>query len=387
MVEPAVPTVAPVALSLTLALLSALLSLLLLRRYAHRHTPPSRGGPPPLLGTGCVARVQSRGGANGCLLVPFRLGAYESSFVLDTGYAGAPVLNARLLGASRTMDETALRALLAPPHDAAHTYRLLQAFVQAHRCASYTSGCVLRLMGIGTTAEQVSDLLLCPPLELAPAHGGGGFVQPRRAVGGAAQADVLITNGDMASLHTLTLDYLLQLAPCHLRPRAGELHLGLSALAFARARVGAVSASDTFAGGSYVSTVTVDGVALRCTVDTGASTTLCVDARRLPGGLANRGHIVQVGINSETVCSDVSLARIEFAGVAFEGVPVFANATGVEAIDGYVGLGLLRAFDLLMTPRELFATPNGDRPSGLAEYAAATHKGECSARRGGLGSG
>ena len=127
-------------------------------------------------------------------------------------------------------------------------------------------------------------------------------------------------------------------------------------------RVGAVRASDTFAGGSYVSTVTVDGVALRCTVDTGASTTLCVDARRLLGGLATRGHIVQVGINGETVCSDVSLARVEFAGVAFEGVPVFANATGVEATDGYVGPGLLRASDLLMTPRELFATPNGEWP-------------------------
>jgi len=102
------------ALALTLALLSALLLLLLLRRYAHSHTPPLRGRPPPLLGTACGARVVPRGGADGCLLVPFRLGAYESSFVLDTGYAGALVLNARLLGASGTTDEEALRTLLAP---------------------------------------------------------------------------------------------------------------------------------------------------------------------------------------------------------------------------------------------------------------------------------
>jgi len=56
---------------------------------------------------------------------------------------------------------------------------------------------------------------------------------------------------------------------------------------------------------------------------------------------------------------------------------VFANATGVGATDGYIGLGLLRAFDLLMTPRELFATPNGDKPSGLADYATAVRLGTC----------
>jgi len=294
----------PCLLAPALAVLTALLSALALRRFTQRHMPRGWAGV-SLMRAPCVARVVARGGANACLLVPFRLGAYKSSFVLDTGYAGAPVLNARLLGASGTTGEAELHALLAPPPDPSRTYQLLQDFVQAHRCVSYTSGYVLRLMGIGATAEHVSDLLMCPPLELQSAHGRGVYLQPRHAAGGAAQADVLVTNERMASLHILTLDYLLQLAPCHLWPRAGELHLGLSALAFARARLGAVRASDGFAGGSYVSVVLVNGVPLRCTVDTGANTTLCVDARRLrpaaAAAPAGGGHILQVGINGETV--------------------------------------------------------------------------------------
>ena len=183
------PSAAPsYMLALALAVLTALILALALRRFTQRHMPRGWAGA-LLMRAPCVARVVARGGANACLLVPFRLGAYESSFVLDTGYAGAPVLNARLLGASGTTGEAELHALLAPPPDPSRTYHLLQDFVQAQRCVSYTSGCVLRLMGIGPTAEHVSDLLMCPPLELQSAHDRGVYAQtssPAVALAGAA---------------------------------------------------------------------------------------------------------------------------------------------------------------------------------------------------------
>ena len=41
--------------------------------------------------------------------------------------------------------------------------RSLRGFLEACNCRSFTSGCTMRLMGIGTTTEARADMLLCPP--------------------------------------------------------------------------------------------------------------------------------------------------------------------------------------------------------------------------------
>jgi len=347
--------------------------------------------------------------ANPCLVAPFRIGSYESIFVIDTGYAGAPVLNARLLhaGATGGSAEEHARAVAAVECDSQCAHDGVRAFVEAQACTDYTSGCVLRLMGIGVTSEQASDMLLCPPVELralgaptgacaeaspgrngrgadAPGRGGGeaaggSYVDPKASLG-MPRADVLMTNREMTSPHILTLDYLLQFAPCLLRPSHGVMRLAMTPDQFLLQRAQSTAIAHELHGGAFVCDVRVNGKRLRCTVDTGASITLSVSRSKMIGlNLLATTHVRQQGIHAEVVCSDMTLARVEFAGRAFPEMPVFVNTTEVEGTDGYIGLGVLRAFDLLLTPRVLFAAYNGAAPSDAACYAGVLRGGACPA--------
>jgi hypothetical protein len=130
-----------------------------------------------------------------------------------TGYAGAPVLNARLLQlrGNRSVDH-ALRRIATAGTSQEESYRQLMRFAEENHCTDYTSGCLQRLMGIGASSESSSDMLLCPPIELV-SRAGGGYVCPKAATP-LPLADVLMTNHEMASPHLLTLDYLMHLSPC-----------------------------------------------------------------------------------------------------------------------------------------------------------------------------
>jgi hypothetical protein len=65
-------------------------------------------------------------------------------------------------------------------------------------------------------------------------------------------------------------------------------------------------------------------------------------------------------------------------GISPEGMAarVF-NSHDVEDTDGYLGLGLLCAFDLLVTPGELLARYNQAQPLGVAQYAGVLRAGGC----------
>lgn len=308
-------------------------------------------------------------GANPTLLLPFRIGTYESLFLLDTGYAGAPVLNTQMLppGGHCSQEEAYVRMVN---------------FSRRNRCIDYTSGCVLRLMGIGSSAESASDMLLCPPIEMR--HSQSGRYGTAKAEGTLPPADVLMTNSVMSSTHILTLDYLRHLAPCLIRPAKGVLRLRLPLVETAARLPRFRTLTQEMHGGAFVCEVRVDGTPFRCTVDTGAGTTICLSRTRAQEVLHTldrsmvAGNLRQVGINGEVVCSDLVVShRVELGGARFSEVPIFLNSLDVEDTDGYVGLGLLRAFDLLVAPNELFAKRNTLHPKKAGEYADLLRAGEC----------
>ena len=63
--------------------------------------------------------------------------------------------------------------------------------------------------------------------------------------------------------------------------------------------------------------------------------------------------------------------------MSFRDLPVFVNQQNVEETDGYVGLGFLKAFNLLVTPMSLFAQSNGASVASLESYSKVSRQGKC----------
>ena len=333
---------------------------------------------PPIIG-GHTIKIQISGNVNPSISIPFKIGKYESVFILDTGYAGAPVLNTKILDipfdGNIDMYLSKLSNVACSNEDA---NRKLDGFKTHNKCIDYTSGCVLRLMGIGETSEKASDMLLCSPI-LMKTENESSYVNVKQKLG-IAEADVLMTNHELNSPHILTLDYLMHLSPCMICPRQGKMHLGMGSLEFVSERAQCEHVSSETIGGAYVCTLNVDGVPVRCTVDTGASMTICIGKSvfdKMSRYKKTDEHIQQIGINSEVICSNIILSDISFCGKSFSEVPVFVNDQEVEETDGYVGLGLLKCFDLLVTPIALFAKYNGGVISSLESYTNVRHSGDC----------
>lgn len=348
-------------------------------RASGRSIRPLRLLPTP----GGAVRLQMKltSGHSPVLALPFRIHGYESVFILDTGYAGAPVLNARLLHlpGNQCVDE-ALRHISEVDTSRQASYRQLLRFAEKNHCIDYTSGCLQRLMGIGASSESSSDMLMCPGIELVRHGGGGGYTCPK-AVTPLPLADVVMTNHEMASPHILTLDYLMHLSPCLISMSREVLQVAMSAVEFGVHRARSTSMATQLSGGAFVCTVEVDGHPFRCTVDTGAGTTVCIGrsgSERLRARSQPNHHLQQVGIHSEQICSDVVRSgTVRVAGSQFRNLPVFLNSMETDVTDGYVGLGLLRAFDMLVTPTELFARRNGRDAYGMREYSAVLRPGPC----------
>lgn len=327
-----------------------------------------------------VIKIQISGKVNPSIAIPFRVGNYQSVFILDTGYAGAPVLNTKILDVKFDGDDidSYLERIshVTCSNEAAN--RKLDNFKTSNSCIDYTSGCVLRLMGIGETSEKASDMLLCPHIAMKSAS-SSEYLNVKKNVG-ITEADVLMTNHELNSPHILTLDYLRHLAPCvlHLRQNRMSLAMGNAEFVYERAQSHHIS-SETI-GGAYVCALEINGVTIRCTVDTGASTTVCIGSsvlRRIKNYNQTEEHIEQIGINSEVICSEIVLANVKFCTGSFLDVPVFVNQQEVEETDGYVGLGFLQAFDLLITPVSLFAKYNGAAIASLKSYEHVRRRGLC----------
>tara|TARA_B100001540_G_scaffold284882_1_gene277570 strand:- start:341 stop:1438 length:1098 start_codon:yes stop_codon:yes gene_type:complete len=296
-------------------------------------------------------------------------------FLVDTAYAGAPVVSLTFLALRETQRavldragrsdkawKAASRVLASTTASEAQQLAALDAFLAGDKCRTFTAGCAVTLMGIGATNLSRGEMLLCPGLRVAGRDCD-------------VDADVLVTHELNNNVSILTMDFLLHRQPVILRPRAQTLTL------FAQQPPHGdfeLFESD-LVGGAFRVPIAVNGVAMSVFVDTGASMGLCVSEPRIARLLAacptadTARHIVQRGVHSETVCSDVIEATVAIGKHSLEQVQVLLNNTRTEGADGYMGLGLLRAFDMWFTTQRI-----GFRPNGLG--ALPTHslrKGTC----------
>jgi hypothetical protein len=314
---------------------------------------------------------------NEALVLAAHVAGRAALVLVDTAYAGAPVISTSFLAVQGECARGAVPAryarALALLRGAAARPRRRQAAVQrlvaGGRCRAYTAGCTMRLMGIGATHEARADLLLCPAIALdgaaAPSHLD-------------AAGDVMVTHPLPGSPHILTVDYLLHRAPCVLRPAAGEMLVGLPPWHAAPLAAAFEFFPARLAGGAFVVPMEVGGAALRVVVDTGANAPLSLAAGavaklRTCAEPAAPVRATQTGVNGERVCSDVLLARVRLGRLDLGEVHVFANDGAVAGADGYAGMGLLRALDVWLEPTRI-----GFRRSGLPPRApTALRAGRC----------
>lgn len=296
-------------------------------------------------------------------------------FLVDTAYAGAPVLSTSYLAAhahERTGSvQDRYRAVvdaLRSSVDDASRFAALNDLLTRRVCRSFTSGCTMRLMGIGATQEAQADMLLCPALVIDPPRA------PEMING--VQGDIFVTHPLPHSVHILTCDYLLHHSPAILLPAAQELRLHamadpllLQSFEYHTAR---------FVGGAFVVPFYVAGAQLQIVIDTGAAAALSL-GRSVRSRLTSAvqptppRHATQGGVHGERVCCDVLEASVQVGSLKVPKVEVFINAQEVEGADGYAGIGLLRAFDLWLEPNRI-----GFRFSGLQpRHSNLTRPGSC----------
>lgn len=288
------------------------------------------------------------GSGNVAIVLKGVLAGRPALFQLDTGYAGPPVLSSNYLAASQ--DPVVQRAARRPETgyatiierivnlDDGERDGAVDNFLARSRCHAYTSGCTMRLMGIGSIVEQQADMFLCDALRFSTSL--GTLITPKRERG-----DVLVTNPLPSSVHILTFDYLRHLAPVIIDNGRGRLEI------LDRPTYSFDIRPLRTAGGSPVVDVVVDGVAFACTLDTGSPGGVCIGsqaASRLSTRVRPTGLTVsQTGVNDERVCSSIVIASaVSVHDVKLVDVPIFVNNIPVDHTDGYVGMGLVRALDI-----------------------------------------
>lgn len=311
--------------------------------------------------TRCALHLVTDSVGNESLVMSVRLVDDPVLFMVDTAYAGAPVLSLWYLAVSRRVPRLPRLGSVQRRFEAIQNVSTTQTEVtddemresvnvllDTRTCRMFTSGCTMRLMGIGETSETQSDMLLCPSLTI---HG-----VPQTA--DRLDADVFVTNPLLHSVHILTSDYMLHRAPCVIEPARGRIVFHATSIAR-----NTFSFFDTFlVGGAFCVPMTVGGRRLQIVIDTGSSS--CLAIGKTPGSLltrcsARRSHVVQSGVNGEQVCSDLLVTDVRLGPFDVGDVEVFLNSQDVDGADGYAGLGLLKTFDLWMSEHEIGFRPNG----------------------------
>ena len=85
----------------------------------------------------------------------------------------------------------------------------------------------------------------------------------------------------------------------------------------------------------------------------------------------------QMGVNGEDVCSEMLLCDVGFCGKIYRDSLVFANNMQVEQVDGYVGMGFLRAFNICVTANGIGFSNSGLPMRSIGEYNTVTQAGGC----------
>ena len=295
---------------------------------------------------------------NETLLVHASVGSLSTVFLVDTAYAGAPVISTSFLRAACAQGEplaACLQRTRSEGSEVSPDDAVAETMVRHAGCRTFTSGCTMRLMSITETVENQSHLLLCPPIAI------DGFRDDE-----AVAADVLMTNPLRGTPHILTIDYLLHRAPCLLLPARQEIVFRDPSSTW-----GFVFVVPRVVGGAFVVDMVVGGMPVAVVVDTGAGAALSLSssvAARMTACRNATRTLTQVGVNGERVCSELYHADVRIGDhLHFSDVAVLANDGEVQGADGYAGMGLLRALDLRFEPHRL-----GLRRSGLAPRSPGT---------------
>lgn len=301
---------------------------------------------------------------NESLILDASISGRRTLFMVDTAYAGAPVVSESFTavqhrcqwGSVASRYKTCMNLIQRSVGPDERNVSVHNEFLRNYRCRSFTSGCTMRLMGIGETVENQADMLLCPAIRF----------DRRTSDGDPIQADVLVSNPLPGSVNILTIDYLLHRSPCILLPAQQRIHLRAPASQSALLRPSFQFHAVRIVGGAYSVTFDIGGAAFDMVVDTGAATTVSISSAAI-GRLTACLHdpkrprsLVQVGVNGERICSDLISARVRLGRIDFGVVDVLANTSPVQGADGYVGMGLLRALDLWFETSRM-----GSRASGL----------------------
>lgn len=291
--------------------------------------------------------VQDKIGNEALVLSGRLAGTHRALFMIDTAYAGAPVMSTSYLAVQSrcnggSVQSRYLRCIDMLRHEVSENDRhaAIHSLIAEGRCRAFTSGCTMRLMGIGVTSEAQADMLLCPSLKF---DGGGGVTV------GSVDADIMVTNPLHGSVHIITSDYLLHRAPCIIEPAKGRLTLRVPITQQLVLRPSFDFHEAFMVGGAFAVLMQVGGVTLRIVVDTGAAAALSVgrdSLEKIQTCHASGRTATQSGVNGERVCSDVLLAPVSIGAIDMGSVEVFANETNVEGADGHAGIGMLRALDM-----------------------------------------
>tara|TARA_A100001015_G_scaffold187773_1_gene209150 strand:+ start:1693 stop:2850 length:1158 start_codon:yes stop_codon:yes gene_type:complete len=322
--------------------------------------------------------VTDENGMNEAIIMEAKLNKkYQTLFMLDTGYAGPPVLSSAYLsvhssctyGSVSERYKNSLKKLKSGiKEDDRHA--AINKLLNDGKCQAFTSGCTMKLVGIGSIVEQQADMLLCPMISFKNMFGWHVTTKNSQKV----DADVLVTNSLPTSVNILTCDYLMHSTPVMIDMRHESLHLNMS-------NIKTISNISSFnmiplkmMGGAFVIPIVIGGAHLEVTVDTGAPGPVCVGKNALSKIKTcwnkNPKKISQRGVNGEEICSDIVFSSLKIAGLTFEKVGVFANNRNVEDVDGYIGLGVLRALDILMMPEGIGFRKSGKVPRQTFNFAA-----------------
>jgi hypothetical protein len=232
----------------------------------------------------------------------------------------------------------------------------------------------MRLMGIGDVQEQQADMLLCGPLRIRSID--GTMAAPMTRV----DANVFVTNPLPTSVHILTCDYLVHASPTLLDIGQNKLRLFLSQTETVTLRATMTMHPIQMSGGAFVVPVQLGGVAFRVTVDTGAPGPVSLGRNagaRMKSCMREKKALHQEGVNGERVCSEITRTDMLFSGIMVRDVPVFVNDTEVEGVDGYVGMGVLRAFNILILADAIGFAANGKTLRSADTYASSTDGDGC----------
>jgi len=307
---------------------------------------------------------------------------YNTLFMLDTGYAGPPVLSSSYLhiqhkcsyGSVLQRYRKSLK-LIRKGISEDDRNNSINKLIMDGKCQSFTSGCTMKLVGIGSVVEQQADMLLCPMISFKNSF--GFYVKTKNSQ--KVDADVLVSNPLPTSVNILTCDYLMHSLPVLIDMKNELLTLNMTNLHLLSEEGTFIHIPLKTIGGAPVIPIVLGGVELEVTVDTGAPGPVCLgknSASKLEKcwKSKNSKKILQKGVNGEKICSDIYYSSLTISNIHFDSVGVFSNNKNVEDVDGYIGLGVLRSLNLLFLPNSIGIKKSGLDPRQSFNFAS---NGDC----------